>query len=233
MAQGQYPPCPPPPGPRWGEDDGRRGCSLLPQGLLSVQSRWALESTRICSLPRSQVQGHTPHTCTARSQRRLTPGCRAWERRPQERHHPGALLCHVPYWLLPSRAGHEAETKNLPTGVGSPGHRLTSEQAGNAPKDERASQTQATGNCIPSGGELLPLTKNISPPPNFLPEGEKKLGRMMNSRNRSNQEQPPGGQRGSQCYLHAGWRPELLHVLALSVDAEILVLPKARVSLLP
>lgn len=67
MAQGQYPPCPPPPGPRWGEDDGRRGCSLLPQGLLSVQSRRALESTRICSIPCSQVQGHTPHTCTARS----------------------------------------------------------------------------------------------------------------------------------------------------------------------
>lgn len=76
--------------------------------------------------------------------------------------------------------------KNLPSGVSSPSHMLISEQAGNAPKDERASQTHATGNCILCWGEPLPLTKNISPPPNFLPEGEKKLSGFMNSRNSDN-----------------------------------------------
>lgn len=34
--------------------------------------------------------------------------------------HPGAPLCHVSYWLLPSGVGHEAEMKNLPSGVSSP-----------------------------------------------------------------------------------------------------------------
>ena len=76
--------------------------------------------------------------------------------------------------------------KNLPSGVSSLSHMLIFEQAGNAPKDERASQTHAIGNCILCWGEPLPLTKNISPPPNFLPEGEKKLSGFMNSRNSDN-----------------------------------------------
>lgn len=42
------------------------------------------------------------------------------------------------------------------------------------------------------GSEPLPLTKNISPPPNFRPEVEKELGRIMNSRNSDNKEQPRG-----------------------------------------
>ena len=34
-------------------------------------------------------------------------------------------------------------------------------------------------------------------------------------------------------HLHAGWSPELLHIFALSVDAEVLVFPKTWVSLPP
>ena len=35
------------------------------------------------------------------------------------------------------------------------------------------------------------------------------------------------------CVADAGWNPELLHVFAFSVDAEVLVSPKTWVSLLP
>lgn len=80
--------------------------------------------------------------------------------------------------------------KDLPAGISSPSHMLVSEQAGNVPKDERASQTYTTGNYILCGGEPLPLTKNISPPPNFRLKIEKKLSRIMNSRNSDNEEQP-------------------------------------------
>lgn len=83
-------------------------------------------------------------------------------------------------------------TKDLSSGVSSPSHMLISEQAGNVPKDERTSQTHTTGNCIPMRGKPLPLTKNISLPPDFRPEFEKKLGGIMNSRNSDNQEQPRG-----------------------------------------
>lgn len=103
---------------------------------------------------------------------------------------PGSLLCHVSYRLLPSGVGHEVGLKDLPAGISSPSPMFMSEQAGNVPKDERASQTYTTGNYIPCGGEPLPLTKNISPPPNFRLKIEKKLGRIMNSRNSDNEEQP-------------------------------------------
>lgn len=94
------------------------------------------------------------------------------------------------YWLLPSGVGHKVGMKDLPAGISSPSHMLVSEQAGNVPKDERASQTYTTGNYILCGGEPLPLTKNISPPPNFRLKIEKKLSRIMNSRNSDNEEQP-------------------------------------------
>lgn len=76
--------------------------------------------------------------------------------------------------------------RDLSSGGSSPSHMLISERAGNAPKDERASRTHTTGNCIPVPGKPLPLTKNISLPPDFRPEFEKKLGAIMNSRNSDN-----------------------------------------------
>lgn len=43
------------------------------------------------------------------------------------------------------------------------------------------------------GSEPLPLTKNISPPPNFRPEVKKKeLGGIMNSRKSDNKQQSRG-----------------------------------------
>lgn len=45
------------------------------------------------------------------------------------------------------------------------------------------------------GYEPLPLTKKISPPPNFHPEIAKELGGIMNSRNNDNKEQPRGSPR--------------------------------------
>lgn len=86
-------------------------------------------------------------------------------------------------------------------------------------------------------GEPLPLTKNISPPPNFRLEVEKKLGGIMNSRNSDNKEATwlteCAESAEGQGHLHARWTPDCLHIFAFSVNAEVLVLPKTRVSLLP
>lgn len=46
--------------------------------------------------------------------------------------------------------------------------------------------------AVVGGSQPLPLTKNISPPPNFRPEVKKELGGIMNSRNSDNKEQPRG-----------------------------------------
>lgn len=76
--------------------------------------------------------------------------------------------------------------KDLPSGVSSPSHMRISEQAGNVPKDARTVTDPHHRKLHPMWGKPLPLTKNISLPPNFHPEVEKKLGGIMNSRNSDN-----------------------------------------------
>lgn len=64
----------------------------------------------------------------------------------------------------------------------------------------------------PMRGEPLPLTKNISPPPNFRLEVEKKLGGIMNSRNSDNKEATwltecaESPQKGRDTYMQDGPR---------------------------
>lgn len=80
--------------------------------------------------------------------------------------------------------------KDLAAGISSLGHMscLSKQEMSLRMKERHKSTPQEITN--PCRGEPLPLTKNISPPPSFRLKIEKQLGRIMNSRNSDNEEQP-------------------------------------------
>lgn len=76
----------------------------------------------------------------------------------------------------------------------------------------------------------------MSLPLNFLPEVEKKLGKIMNSRNSDKEHVAESVIMGSilsgMGHLLAGWSPEILQVFTFPMDTVVLIPPKTRVSLL-
>lgn len=77
--------------------------------------------------------------------------------------------------------------KDLPSGISSPAtcsFLIKQEMSPRMKECHRpTSQEIASYAGVGGRGEPLPLTKNISLPPNFHPEVEKELGGIMNSRN--------------------------------------------------
>lgn len=151
MAKGQFPLCPPGLGPCWDEEEEGKGplpapamiafCIVLPclqinPRVLTHVGTHTSKHTHLHS-----VGPNAPPTCLQGLGREAIGA-------PL---HPGSL--HGSYWFIPHGIGHEV---GMNEGPGCR-HQLSwphvmPEQAGNVPKDERASQIYTTGNYKPMQG---------------------------------------------------------------------------------